>query len=639
MRTLAAALFGLLCSLGPALATPATLADVLDRAGDLRLQAAPMWLRLLHYKGEMSEILPGPFFIDDEGHRDPGRELEATLRGAFAPVEDAEDHALCRYPARIAYLSEALGWMPPPSPDCTELDAWQSGGRIRGASLILASGDLSNPASFFGHILLKFNEGEGFDPLSEGLFDRSLNFGAVVPENENMVLYMVRGLTGGYVSSYSHIDYIQHRHDYAENQMRDLWEYQLDLNPRQVRLLVDHAWELREAQTTYYFLTKNCAYEFAELLSLVLDAPLLPDGKIWSAPSDVFEELVQLRQPDGRVAVKDVRRIRSRQNRFRVRYDALERAERDALDTAIKAGLDGDLTGARDAIAALDPTGQDHVIETGLYYTSFARRRASRESEEAAAVAGLNRLLLEMRLQRPPGQAFCGLKDAGSPPHEGHRSALAQVRPVYNSALGAGVELRLRPVHSDFLSLDAGALPFSELALADVSLLYRDDVLSLRRADLIRITTLNVSPSGLPYDAARAWRFRVGAEHRDLACDDCLVGFVEGGLGASPVTADQTLAGAAMVEARLTSTDDVTIRGHAGPALRVVGRLSESAKFSFGAALDVPFADPDTLRYRVGGELRLGGAQTWDIRLSAEGLFTEESDATTEVGIAGSLFF
>ena len=570
MRRLAAAI-GLAClSVSSAFATPEPPApspdELISRARALDLHEARRWQRLLHYKGDRgSEILPGPFFLDDEGHRGPWRELEATLRGALAPVgEDPDAHALCNFPARVAYLELALDWTAP-ALHCPALDEWQSGGRIRSASLILASGDLSNPASFFGHILLKFNEGEGFDPLSEGLFDRSLNFGAVVPEDENMVLF-------------SHIDFIQHRQDYAENQLRDLWEYQLDLTPEQVRLLVDHAWELREAQTVYYFLTKNCAYEFAELLSLVLDTPLLPDSKIWSAPSDVFEELVNVRQPDGRAAVKDIRRIRSRQNRFRVRYDALTPGEREALDAAVEAGLADDVETAQRVLAALPDRALNRVTETGLYYAAFARRYEAADSPARARIVALNRAFLALRLRLPTGQAFADIDTTGRPPHEGHRSALAQVRGLYHSDLGAGVELRLRPVHSDFLSLDPGALPFSELALADVAVLARDDALTLRRADLIRITTLNVSRSRLPYDTAWAWRFRVGAEDRDLACDDCLVGFVEGGIGGSRMTPDASLAAAALIEARLTSTDEARLRGHAGPALQIVGALAPARR-------------------------------------------------------------
>ncbi|MEL6678792.1 MAG: hypothetical protein AAFQ51_08800, partial [Pseudomonadota bacterium] len=157
--------------------------------------------------------------------------------------------------------------------------------------------------------------------------------------------------------------------------------------------------------------------------------------------------------------------------------------------------------------------------------------------------------------------------------------------------------------------------------------------------DLIRITTLNVSRSRLPYDTAWAWRFRVGAEDRDLACDDCLVGFVEGGIGGSRMTPDASLAAAALIEARLTSTDEARLRGHAGPALQIVGALAPWAKAELSAAYELPFADIDSRRWRLGGELRLGASQTWDVRLSADGLVGDDGDGVAEVGLAASLFF
>ena len=59
-----------------------------------------------------------------------------------------------------------------------------------------------------------------------------INFGAHVTENDNPLLYAFKGLTGGYASFYSQNDFYAQQFNYSSNQLRDIWEYELnfDLN-------------------------------------------------------------------------------------------------------------------------------------------------------------------------------------------------------------------------------------------------------------------------------------------------------------------------------------------------------------------------------------------------------------------------
>ena len=51
---------------------------------------------------------------------------------------------------------------------------------------------LANPASVFGHALLKLNTDQADDRA--GLFDLTVNYGALVPENESAVQYIINGI-------------------------------------------------------------------------------------------------------------------------------------------------------------------------------------------------------------------------------------------------------------------------------------------------------------------------------------------------------------------------------------------------------------------------------------------------------------
>jgi len=70
-------------------------------------------------------------------------------------------------------------------------------GNVSSVSLVYATGYLGNPASYYGHVLLKINsDGD----TQTALEDQAINFGAIIPDNEGMVSYILKGLMGGYES-------------------------------------------------------------------------------------------------------------------------------------------------------------------------------------------------------------------------------------------------------------------------------------------------------------------------------------------------------------------------------------------------------------------------------------------------------
>ncbi|MEI8605051.1 DUF4105 domain-containing protein [Pseudoalteromonas sp. B160] len=63
----------------------------------------------------------------------------------------------CKYPARYQWLlSQGLEFSEP-KVECTELIEWRDKQPIHSVSLVFASGYMSNPASLYGHMLLKLN--------------------------------------------------------------------------------------------------------------------------------------------------------------------------------------------------------------------------------------------------------------------------------------------------------------------------------------------------------------------------------------------------------------------------------------------------------------------------------------------------
>lgn len=609
-----------------------SLTEALSRADAMGLSDQQGWRRLLHFPvgASESEIVAGRFFLAPTGDRDAGAELDATLAAAYAPVgEDPNDHALCKYPARIAFLAEALDWTPPDAPDCSRFRLWSGDGDFTGARLMFAAGDLTSPASFFGHILMRFTD-EASQDEAIGLFDSSINFGAVTNEDDSQLVYMARGLLGGYLSAYSHTTYFEHHHSYSDVEQRTVWDYQLNLTQEQVDFLVNHSWELQDARWRYFFLTENCAYEFARLMELAVGEPFLPNSKIWSTPLDVFETASKLRGADGQPLLGEVRKVPSRQEDFRAAFATLSPPEKSALRRLINTG-----EALGDNLSQAERT---RVLDAASQYIVFAQNRA-RNEEEIAEVQGLRLDVVRQRLALPAGLSVdTDAAERGKPPHLGNSSSMVRVIPLENSQLGTGVEVNFRPAFTDFLVLPQGNLPYSELRIGDIAFLLREDQVTLRRLDLLSLATVAPSPTDVGLDKQRALRVRFGAEDQSLSCTDCLVGFAEVGMGRSiPLTSSLVAAG--FVDARIEIGGSEGRAGKVGPGLMVLGPLGESAYFRLASQYKVSIGEGrrDSQKHEL--ELRLGAAENWDIRVRGAAEKIQGGEWESEAGIGFSLYF
>lgn len=503
----------------------------------------PTWRGLLGYHGTSgrSDVISDNFFLSQDGAHDPAAELAATMSAMAAPVGDRPDsHAQCRFRGRYVWL-QARHALPAdiPAIRCPAFEKWQGPQPVTGASIIFASGDLGNPATFYGHMLLRLTTDS--QTPGDALLENTINNGAYFPPHENGAVYVVRGLTGQYRATYSSMSFFMHLHRYNEKQMRDVWEYKLFLTPEQAQLLAAHAFELQGVYNRYYFLRQNCAYRFAEMVGVATGQDLIPN-KPWVMPVDVLDTL-QNAQNQGRPLLAKVARLDSRKTRLKAKYVALDAREKARVATYLhdpKSGVEKD-------VAGLDTRGQGRVIETLLdYYSAESAGSDTLQPGEEAA----RRDLLLARMRRPAGQADFG--DAAAPlkPHEGQRSSMTQVGLMGNSAYGTGMDTRIRFAYNDFLSITPGALPYSELSFGDFRIETDGRRVTLRSLDAVRITTLNLSQTGLPGQGGFAWRVRLAAEQERLSCADCLAGVAEGQIGKS-TWIGRSLIGYALIGGRL----------------------------------------------------------------------------------------
>ncbi len=240
--------------------------DVLDEVA-----RDPIWLALLHQArhsigGATREaFLEAGFFFDPDGANRPRLELIATRAALLDPDSSAAQRARCRFPARYQFLVER-GLLPDaPRGDCPELDAWRAQIGAFELTLVFPDAFLGNPASMFGHTLLRFDPLDRSGALrDESLLGWTLDYTANA-QGDQGATYLLRGLTGHYDGKFGISPYYEKTKLYSDWQDRDIWEYPLSMPERDRERVPLHVWEVQDLLLPYYFFTQNCSEKLLEL--------------------------------------------------------------------------------------------------------------------------------------------------------------------------------------------------------------------------------------------------------------------------------------------------------------------------------------------------------------------------------------
>lgn len=274
---------------------------LLQAAAEKGVWASAQWRRLLHYPRDAgptgagkSSIEEGDFFLSPRGRYDPVAEGEATLAQLLNQALDQQkEDVRCRFPARYQFLqhvlAKELSSLPFSPPRCPALEEWLAGINPSGVTLVYPVSYLNNPASMFGHTLLRIDSAE-FSP-AHPLLSASIGFAART-DGERGMEYALKGIFGGYVGAFTAEPYYLHATRYGQLENRDIWEYPLSLTTEETRLLLLHAWELQQAEFTYFFFDENCSYQLLNLLEVVRPQLRLTDQfSLWTLPVDTVRDL------------------------------------------------------------------------------------------------------------------------------------------------------------------------------------------------------------------------------------------------------------------------------------------------------------------------------------------------------------
>jgi len=495
------------------------LQALIEQARRKGLADERLWHLLLHYKpavlgGFESEADGRGFFLHPRGKVDPQGELEATLSAFFgrAGSDDQQDpdwqHPQCRFPARYHWLKAQLAFDAGQLPEqtCRRFEAWREALDPGSVSLIFASHYMSNPASMFGHTLLRLNHRRRQG--TQSLLDYGINYAAITT-TRNGFLYAILGITGGFEGRFASFPYYMKVQEYGNLESRDLWEYDLHFSQDQIDRLLRHLWELGNTYFRYYFFQENCSYHILSLLEVAdPDLHLTDQFTFTVIPSDTVRLITQQPGLVARVVYRPSILSQFRQKR-RAMAPHESRVLREVLATKSLAPMDA---------AGLDATRQALVLDAAIDIVQH-RKLAQRETLSPEDKA-LSHQLLVYRSQLGVQTPEISPRSLSSPPEVGHGTSRLRLAAGIAEGLGGFLELSY-PSYHDLLDPAEGFPPYSQLELMTPAVRYYPEMrrLDLERVDVVRLISLS------PIDAfikKPSWQVHVGYQTlRDLDCRFC----------------------------------------------------------------------------------------------------------------------
>ncbi len=452
------------------------------------------------------------FYNSPRGKTDPRAELEATLAAFFSDGEKQ-----CAFIARRAWLDEALGFdrRRLPFAACPRFEEWHAALNAHHLTVVFASAHINNPSSMYGHTLLRIDARDQDERTR--LLAYAVNSAANTDER-NGITFAIQGLIGGYPGTFSILPYYIKVRDYSDLENRDLWEYELALEPHEVERVLAHLWELLPAYYQYYFFDENCSYHLNGLLQVARpDLELTRPFRWWALPSDTVRILTQ--QP-GLVARTVYRPATA--TLIAARVDTMSKEERSlAKDLSLARA------GAGDAARALPPARQAAVIETAHDYLNYRRATGKSEVPDAAALA--RELLVARSALDVPSQA--PRITAPARPDEGHGTSRAWIGA--GSRDGDGFqEIGFRATYHDVLDTDAGYVKGAQIQFFDTAFRHYNDG-GTRLERFVPVDILSLAPRD-DFFQPRSWRV-AGGWRRTFVQNGAepLVAGLDGGAGAT----------------------------------------------------------------------------------------------------------
>lgn len=422
------------------------------------------------------------------------------LLHAVRTLENTETSApyQCSFPARTNWIREALGDLANSIPvaHCPEFEEWYQSIAPHSATVIFPSSFLNNPASAFGHTLLRFDRRDA--RAKDKLTSYTGNFSASTSDDAAL-LYVLKGVFGGYFGFFSVAPYYDKVKLYSDLEDRDIWEYELTLTPKEVAMMVMHLWELRSIPFSYYYFDDNCAYQLLSLIEVGRPSLRLMNRlPAWVIPVDTLRLIYT---SEGLV----------KNSLFRPSLaSALKYRTGQATDEQISWAqgiVSGDLTLESELTREFSLQDKAARLELAYDMATYATVRHSIDEERREALAWA---LLSERSKVKVGSPFSEHPTPEFQPHNAH--------PTVKMSAGFGMgddipygRFTIRPAFHDQADDHRGYLQGAQIKFVDTMVrMQGEEGFLVERVDLLDVESL--APRQAFY-APISWSLHLGAHH------------------------------------------------------------------------------------------------------------------------------
>ena len=549
-------------------------AQLLERAVQLKLAENKEWLNLVHYKENMfsgytSEIISEEFFHAADGMTNPQAELNATIESFFSDkqIGEKKQHPQCRHIARYHWLKEKLNFDSSKLPEksCKLFNDWYNTIAPHSITMIFPAGTDNSPSSMFGHTLFRVDRKGQTE--STRLTSYSINFAAETEET-NGLLFAWKGIVGGYPGRYSVVPYYTKVQQYNDMEHRDIWEYQLNLTPAEIRRLMLHSWELIKTDFAYYFFLENCSYQLLALLDVARPGyDLKGKFSIWAIPSDTVVVALE----DESILKKAIFRPSAR-TKLRHQLNNLTGDEQDMVEELVNDEIDVN----HPKLKSLSEERQALIILTAYDYLSYAYSRGGFQRKDTMK---RTYQFLKARNKLPASANF--------PPVPTPEIRFDQGHGTTRVALGAGTvkrddvernfsELRFRPAYHNLLDNQGGYTIGAQINFFDFNFRYDHEDETLRLHEWVLIDIISLAPRDRFFKPV-SWKFQTGFVRRPIGknYENELVYSAAGGFGLNYGLTDD-LHTFVMLDMTLLLDDDLPDKATvaAGPSVGVLWRVT-----------------------------------------------------------------
>ena len=444
-----------------------------------------------------SEVEYAGYFLAENGRDDLKQELNANIKALFQ-VAAPNQSVRCVFPARSQWLIEQLN-IPRnalPQVACPELDEWMGQIKPHKATLIYATDFMGNPSSMFGHTLLRLDPK---DQKELNLVSYAVNYAAMVESGDDLA-FAWKGLTGQYPGEYSLMPYYRKVKEYGDFESRDLWEYELSLNPKETGFLVQHMWEMKSVKFPYYFVSDNCAYRLLGLLDLVRpEANLQEKFKLNAIPIETIK------------AIEQQNLIKDTVYRPALETQLLSQAKTHGYDLA-KVAHELAFSAPETMPTVLkrhSKLNQAKILE--MAYDDLYLQFVGRKVDESFAQPRLRELLSLRSQSKIEKQRLAPEMPIVDPTQSHHaRNLSIKTGEVQGQHF---VELGHRQAYHDLIDPQGGYRLGTQLMFGDFSVQYRDDRLKLNHVDLLSVNSFNPIT---PFKTPISWGFNLGWQQQAL---------------------------------------------------------------------------------------------------------------------------